>query len=198
MEKHLPEEFKFTGKWRLYQQKFLDDIKIHLDDKKLNVVAAPGAGKTTLGIEIVQRLKNPALILSPSITIKNQWKQRLVQSFLPENANADWVSTSIKNIAVITSTTYQAVHSVMKTRETTEAFIEALKQYGVKTFSMNHITCEKSGIALWNISVNVLKLLILGLYRLLQHRLMTSREVNGTIIILCAGQWMRKFLYPNL
>lgn len=137
MEKHLPEEFKFTGKWRLYQQKFLDDIKIHLDDKKLNVVAAPGAGKTTLGIEIVQRLKNPALILSPSITIKNQWKQRLVQSFLPENANADWVSTSIKNIAVITSTTYQAVHSVMKTRETTEAFIEALKQYGVKTLVLD-------------------------------------------------------------
>lgn len=137
MKNNLPEEFKFTGKWRLYQQKFLDDIEIHLDDKKLNVVAAPGAGKTTLGIEIVQRLKNPALILSPSITIKNQWKQRLVQSFLPENANADWVSTNIKNIAAITSTTYQAVHSVMKTREMTKAFIESLKQHGVKTLVLD-------------------------------------------------------------
>lgn len=137
MENKLPEEFKFIGKWRLYQQKFLDDINIHLDDKKLNVVAAPGAGKTTLGIEIVQRLKNPALILSPSITIKNQWKQRLVQNFLPKNANSDWVSTNIKNIDIITSTTYQAVHSIMKMRETSEIFIESLKKHGIKTLVLD-------------------------------------------------------------
>ena len=71
------EKIKFKGKWRTYQKRVLDELDKHLDDSRLNVVAAPGAGKTTLGIEVLKRLNNPALILAPTITIKNQWKQRM-------------------------------------------------------------------------------------------------------------------------
>ena len=49
-------------------------MDFHLRDDKLHVVAAPGAGKTTLGIEVISRLNRPALILCPTNTIKNQWK----------------------------------------------------------------------------------------------------------------------------
>ena len=53
----------FNGTWRSYQKRILDDLDFHLRDDKLHVVAAPGAGKTTLGIEVISRLNRPSLIL---------------------------------------------------------------------------------------------------------------------------------------
>ena len=59
-------------------------MDFHLRDDMLHVVAAPGAGKTTLGIEVISRLNRPSLILCPTNTIKNQWKERIRTSFLQE------------------------------------------------------------------------------------------------------------------
>ncbi len=102
------EILKFNGKWRTYQQKVLDTLDKHLTDEKLHIVAAPGAGKTTLGIEVIARLKRATLILAPTLTIRNQWKERIISAFLqPEQA--DIVSTDIKNPKQITITTYQAL-----------------------------------------------------------------------------------------
>ena len=53
----------FNGEWRSYQKRILDKLDFHLRDDKLHVVAAPGAGKTTLGIEVISRLNRPSLIL---------------------------------------------------------------------------------------------------------------------------------------
>ncbi len=99
---------KFKGKWRAYQQRVLDSLSFHLADEKLHVVAAPGAGKTTLGIEVISRINTPALVLCPTNTIKNQWKERICTSFLDE---ADWgiVSTDIRNPGKLTIITYQAL-----------------------------------------------------------------------------------------
>ena len=72
----------FNGTWRSYQLRILDSLEYHLRDKKLHVVAAPGAGKTTLGIEVISRLNRPTLILCPTNTIKNQWKERICSAFL--------------------------------------------------------------------------------------------------------------------
>ena len=135
--KFLPETLEFKGVWRSYQKAFLDDISIHLSDKKLNVVAAPGAGKTTLGIEIIRRLNRPALILAPTITIKNQWKQRITDGFLSKDEDSSWISTNIKDIKTITSTTYQALHTVLKDDKIKCAFIEKLKQEGIKTLVLD-------------------------------------------------------------
>ena len=63
--KNILSSFKFKGKWRGYQQRVLEELVMHFSDKRLHVVAAPGAGKTTLGIEVIRRLGNPTLILSP-------------------------------------------------------------------------------------------------------------------------------------
>ena len=65
-------KLQFNGTWRTYQKRILDNLNFHLRDSKLHVVAAPGAGKTTLGIEVIARLNRPALILCPTNTIKNQ------------------------------------------------------------------------------------------------------------------------------
>ncbi len=99
---------RFNGHWRSYQQRILDNLDFHLRDKKLHVVAAPGAGKTTLGIEVIARLQRPTLILCPTNTIKNQWRDRICSSFLQEK-DYGMVSTLIRKPAYLTVTTYQAL-----------------------------------------------------------------------------------------
>ena len=130
-------QLKFKGYWRSYQQRVLDELEYHLDDNKLNVVAAPGAGKTTLGIEVILRLKNPAFILAPTITIKNQWKQRILDNFLPSDFNSDLISTDIKSISEITVSTYQGLHSLYKNIEEREKFIKQLKDLNINTLVLD-------------------------------------------------------------
>ena len=98
----------FNGTWRSYQQRILDDLGFHIRDKKLHIVAAPGAGKTTLGIEIIARLQHPTLILCPTNTIKDQWRERICTSFLQEK-DYGLVSTHIRKPGYLTVTTYQAL-----------------------------------------------------------------------------------------
>ena len=130
-------QLKFKGHWRSYQQRVLNELTSHLNDSKLNVVAAPGAGKTTLGIEVLSRLKNPAFILAPTITIKNQWKQRILDNFLPLDFNPDLISTDIKNLSEITISTYQGLHSLYKNIEDRENFIKQLKSLNVNTLVLD-------------------------------------------------------------
>ena len=130
-------QLKFKGSWRSYQQRVLDELEYHLDDKKLNIVAAPGAGKTTLGIEVILRLKNSAFILAPTITIKNQWKQRILDNFLPSDFNSDLISTDIKNISEITISTYQGLHSLYKNIEERKKFIKQLKDLKINTLVLD-------------------------------------------------------------
>ena len=98
----------FKGKWRSYQKRILDSLEFHLMDEKLHIVAAPGAGKTTLGIEVISRINRPTLVLCPTNTIKNQWKDRICSSFLDEK-DYGMVSIDIREPKFLTITTYQAL-----------------------------------------------------------------------------------------
>ena len=105
---------KFNGNWRAYQKRILDDLTFHLTDNKIHVVAAPGAGKTILGIEIITRINKPTLILTPTITIRNQWKTRIISSFLNGEAE-DIISVNIKkSLAFTINRTYG---SIRRTKE---------------------------------------------------------------------------------
>lgn len=111
---------RFDGQWRSYQKRVLDRADNYLKDKKIHIVAAPGSGKTTLGIELIRRLNAPALILSPSINIRNQWIQRIKDAFLPEGTDTEGIlSDSIRKPALITAITYQALHSCMNPKKGT-------------------------------------------------------------------------------
>lgn len=106
---------RFGGTWRSYQQRVLDHTEEYLDDGRVHIVAAPGSGKTTLGIELFRRLGEPCLILSPSITIRQQWIARIKEGFLLEgNKVEDWCSNNIQKPKAVTAITYQALHSCMK------------------------------------------------------------------------------------
>lgn len=98
----------FQGTWRSYQKRILDNLQTHLRDNKLHIVAAPGAGKTTLGIEVIGRTLRRALVLCPTNTIKNQWRERICTSFLQEK-DYGLVSTDIRKPQFITVATYQAL-----------------------------------------------------------------------------------------
>lgn len=45
--------------------------------RSTHVVAPPGSGKTVLGLEIIRRLGQPALVLAPTTTIQQQWSDKL-------------------------------------------------------------------------------------------------------------------------
>ena len=109
------ESIKFKYSWRPYQAKVLEKADRFLKDGRINIVAAPGSGKTVLGLELARRLNNPVLILSPTVTIKNQWIDRFVTLFMPEGSKTpEWISDNIYSLNKFTSVTYQGLHYAYK------------------------------------------------------------------------------------
>jgi superfamily II DNA or RNA helicase len=104
----------FGGTWRDYQARVLDEIESHFGDRRLHVVAAPGAGKTVLGLEIVRRLGRPAVVLAPTTAIRDQWASRLCPLFLPEPPGPDEISRDLAAPAHLTIATYQALDALVR------------------------------------------------------------------------------------
>ena len=103
---------RFSGTWRDYQAAVLAEFDASFADKRIHVVAAPGAGKTVLGLEIVRRLGRPALVLAPTLAIREQWAERLCPLFLPAPPAAREVSRDPLRPAGLTLSTYQSLNSV--------------------------------------------------------------------------------------
>lgn len=105
---------QFRGTWRNYQARVLKNAEQYMKDGRVHIVAAPGSGKTTLGIELIRRMNENALVLAPSITIREQWAARIIEAFLCEGLDPDaYISQSLKEPKAITIATYQALHSAM-------------------------------------------------------------------------------------
>ena len=126
----------FNATWRDYQARVLDELDQHFDDQRLHVVAAPGAGKTVLGLEIIRRLGRPALVFSPTIAIRDQWEQRLVPLFLDAPPPAATISRDLGNPAELTLTTYQALDSLRRAEEI-EPLISKLNAQGPLTLVLD-------------------------------------------------------------
>ncbi|WP_343632919.1 DEAD/DEAH box helicase family protein [Fluviicola sp.] len=106
-----PKEAKFKYSWRKYQQRVLNELQDHLNDKHLHVIAPPGSGKTILGLEVMLRLNKPTLILAPTIAIRNQWAQRFCELFLEAERIPEWISFDIRTPHFLTIVTYQGLHA---------------------------------------------------------------------------------------
>lgn len=74
----------FKCNFRDYHQRVLDNPDEYLKDGKINIVAAPGSGKTVLGLELIRRLGAPCIILSPTTAIRQQWGERFKELFLED------------------------------------------------------------------------------------------------------------------
>lgn len=140
---------KFNGTWRNYQKQVLENFQEYQADGHVHLVAAPGSGKTTIGIELIARFDKPALVLVPTVTIREQWVDRIRQAFLEdENQVVSLVSQNLKDMKQITIATYQAFHSAMQQVQSQEDngevedfvgfdLLASLKERGVETLCLD-------------------------------------------------------------
>lgn len=112
---------KFKYLFRDYQQETLEMLDKYKNDKKLHIVAAPGAGKTILALELMLRIGNKTLILTPTIAIKEQWMERLRKDF--ENGDEEGlISDDLENPSIVTVDTYQSLYSLKEEVEILRKF----------------------------------------------------------------------------
>ncbi len=144
-----PSDIQFRKSWRSYQQRVLSELEGHLDDNHLHIIAAPGSGKTVLGLEVMRRLNRPTLILAPTVAIRDQWVDRFVTMFMDSPSGVpDWVSKDIRNPRFLTASTYQGLHSAYKVEPgdrsasssriaSRDILLKRLKQIGVHTLVLD-------------------------------------------------------------
>ena len=129
-------KLRFKSQWRPYQAKVLQNFDKHIADNHFHIVAPPGSGKTILGIEVIRRIGKKTLVLTPTLTIRNQWNDRL-QSFFTEDKDFEEISFDIKNPSTLTFSTYQALHSFFKTFETNEAYFDFFKKENIEVLLLD-------------------------------------------------------------
>ncbi|UAB78892.1 DEAD/DEAH box helicase family protein [Erythrobacter sp. SCSIO 43205] len=127
---------QFSGVWRDYQARVLAQMEDHLGDDRLHVVAAPGAGKTVLGLEIVRRLARPALVFAPSLAIRDQWRERLSPLFMNDLPGSEEISCDLREAKVLTLSTYQSLDSFRRSDQLS-ALIEGLNASGPFTLVLD-------------------------------------------------------------
>jgi len=104
----------FKYPWRPEQSRVLAKLDRYLTDRRIHIVAAPGAGKTVIGLEMFKRFELKTLAISPTSVVRDQWMQRLAD-FLPEGyASTDWCSRDLMYPKLFTTTTYQGLYSLDK------------------------------------------------------------------------------------
>ena len=141
------ENIEFHWTFRDYQQRVLDNANKYLKDGKINIVAAPGSGKTILGLELIRRLNSPCIILSPTTAIRQQWGQRFKDLFCNHKDDfSSLFSNDLHHIKLLNSITYQALYSTIEKVSTNDdedidhsdidIFAE-MKKFGIKTICLD-------------------------------------------------------------
>ncbi|WP_299716349.1 DEAD/DEAH box helicase family protein [uncultured Tenacibaculum sp.] len=131
------QKLHFKLQWRAYQAKVLENFDKHIEDNHFHIVAPPGSGKTILGLEIVRRIGKKTLILAPTLTIRNQWNDRLQSFFTTTDESFDEISFDIKNPSTLTFATYQALYSFFKTFETIEEYFDFFKKEQIEVLLLD-------------------------------------------------------------
>lgn len=141
------EKIHFRGTFRNYQQRILDNSDKYLEDGKINIVAAPGSGKTILGLELIRRLNEPCIIFSPTTAIRQQWGERFKDLFLENEDEFDSLfSYDLNNVKLINSVTYQALYTAIEKISENDAndvdcsnlnIFAIMKNFGIKTVCLD-------------------------------------------------------------
>ena len=138
---------QFRGTFRDYQQRVLDNADKYLKDGKINIVAAPGSGKTILGLELIRRLASPCIVLSPTTAIRQQWGERFKDLFLDNVEDFSLLfSNDLHHIKLINSITYQALYTAVDKISATEDedidcsdvdIFATMREFGIKTVCLD-------------------------------------------------------------
>lgn len=124
-------QVEFRYEFRDYQKRVLNTLDEKSKDNKLHIVAAPGSGKTVLGLEIIRRNDTPCLVLAPSISIREQWIDRFLSLFVKQEAYDYWkirISSDVRDPGIITCITYQALFSLYSDEDFESAILNLRKR----------------------------------------------------------------------
>ena len=171
----------FCHDWRPYQAEALKSFERFLEDKHIHIVAAPGSGKTVLGLELVKRLGEPALILSPSLSIVHQWIERV-----GDFSETQEVYAQFDQSGELYCSTYQQIFQYYKRGADAGIVGEGLQSVanlGIKTLvfdEAHHLKRE------WYVALNLLKSLIPGCVTIaLTATLHGMRRISALYILSC-------------
>lgn len=141
------EKIHFKGTLRDHQQRVIDNSDKYLEDGKINIVAAPGSGKTILGLELIRRLNKPCIILSPTTAIRQQWGERFKNLFLDNADDFDTlVSYDLHNVKLINAVTYQALYTAIEQIAANDScdidcsdvdIFDVMKKHGINTVCLD-------------------------------------------------------------
>ncbi|MEX2426561.1 MAG: DEAD/DEAH box helicase family protein [Thermomicrobiaceae bacterium] len=97
----------FRWPFRKYQSLALDAYEHRAPEHqhRCYLVMPPGSGKTALGLEIVRRAGNPAIVFSPNTAVQQQWSDEW-QNFQPHTVPA---TTDPSIVAPLSFLTYQSL-----------------------------------------------------------------------------------------
>lgn len=98
---HLP---KLEVKLRDYQQEAIENWCL---EKRGSIVLPTGAGKTIIGLKIIEIVNSPTLIIVPTLDLIKQWTKILSQNFDIEIGN---IGGGTENIQPITVSTYDSAY----------------------------------------------------------------------------------------
>ncbi|SDR78379.1 Helicase conserved C-terminal domain-containing protein [Polaribacter sp. KT25b] len=126
--------FIFT--WRPYQEKVLKNFDKFIKDNHFHVIAPPGSGKTILGLELIKRIGKKTLILTPTITVRNQWENRLQTFFTHNNSFTDF-SFDIRKPKTLTFSTYQSLNSLYKSFENKNEYFNFFEEHNIDVLALD-------------------------------------------------------------
>lgn len=98
---HLP---KLEVKLRDYQQEAIENWCL---EKRGSIVLPTGAGKTIIGLKIIEIVNSPTLIIVPTLDLIKQWTKILSHNFDIEIGN---IGGGTENIQPITVSTYDSAY----------------------------------------------------------------------------------------
>jgi superfamily II DNA or RNA helicase len=107
---------QFRHPFRKYQRQILDQVETsEAIDSKHHIVAPPGSGKTIVGLELIRRFDEPAVVFAPTATIQQQWCEEV--GLFTDGPMSDLVSREPGRFAPINIYTYQLISAPGESRE---------------------------------------------------------------------------------
>jgi hypothetical protein len=110
----------------------LAELEAHLEDRHFHLIAAPGSGKTLVGLEALRRVGKPSVVFAPTVAIRDQWIRRFLECFWDQPQAPEWISTDIAQPGLLTIVTYQALTHYEKSGEI-GALVKSMHAAGVGT-----------------------------------------------------------------
>ncbi|HYH27566.1 MAG TPA: DEAD/DEAH box helicase family protein [Actinomycetota bacterium] len=108
------DQLEFRYPFRKYQALILQHLEPQLTAeglRKFHLVAPPGSGKTIIGLELIRRLGEPAVVFAPTTTIQQQWREEVGMFVEDEALVTELTSTDPKALSSVNVFTYQLIAS---------------------------------------------------------------------------------------